>query len=69
MKKQTFALYFGNRGFMPAELIEGARQDMAKAGAAAVSNKEYAQFHDILVDATAAMKENVITAMKVFSNM
>ncbi len=31
MKKQTFALYFGNRGFMPAELIEGARQDMAKA--------------------------------------
>lgn len=26
-----FALYFGNRGFMPAELIEGAREDMAKA--------------------------------------
>ena len=24
MKKQTFALYFGNRGFMPAELIEGS---------------------------------------------
>ena len=31
MKKQTFALYFGNRGFMPAELIEGAREDMIKA--------------------------------------
>ncbi len=31
MKKQTFALYFGNRGFMPAELIEGARVDMVKA--------------------------------------
>lgn len=31
MKKQTFALYFGNRGFMPAELIEGARADMIKA--------------------------------------
>lgn len=31
MKKQTFALYFGNRGFMPAELIEGARQDLIKA--------------------------------------
>mgnify|MGYP002508631211 CR=1 FL=1 len=31
MKKQTFALYFGNRGFMPAELIEGARDDMVKA--------------------------------------
>ncbi len=26
-----FALYFGNRGFMPAELIEGAREDMVKA--------------------------------------
>lgn len=30
-EKQTFALYFGNRGFMPAELIEGAREDMVKA--------------------------------------
>ena len=26
-----FALYFGNRGFMPAELIAGARDDMVKA--------------------------------------
>lgn len=26
-----FALFFGNRGFMPAELIEGAREDMKKA--------------------------------------
>lgn len=31
MSRQLFALYFGNRGFMPAELIEGARQDMVKA--------------------------------------
>jgi len=31
MPKQTFALFFGNRGFMPAELIEGAREDMVKA--------------------------------------
>ena len=31
MKKQTFALYFGNRGFMPGELITGARGDMIKA--------------------------------------
>ena len=31
MKKTTFALFFGNRGFMPAELIEGARADMVKA--------------------------------------
>lgn len=26
-----FALYFGNRGFMPAELIAGAREDMIRA--------------------------------------
>ena len=31
MKKTTFALYFGNRGFMPGELITGARDDMIKA--------------------------------------
>ena len=31
MKKQTFGLFFGNLGFMPAELIEGAREDMVKA--------------------------------------
>jgi len=29
--KITLALYFANRGFMPAELIESARQDMMKA--------------------------------------
>ena len=27
----TFALYFGNRGFMPGELITGAREDMIRA--------------------------------------
>lgn len=31
MGKQTFALYFGNRGFFPASLIAGAREEMAKA--------------------------------------
>ncbi len=31
MKNQTFALYFGNRGFMPGDLIAGARTDMIKA--------------------------------------
>ena len=31
MKKMTFALCFGNRGFMPGELILGARDDMIKA--------------------------------------
>ena len=30
-----FALFFGNRGFMPAELIEGARVDMVSAVTAA----------------------------------
>ena len=28
MKKQTFALYFGNRGFFPEGLIAGAREEM-----------------------------------------
>jgi L-fucose isomerase-like protein len=31
MKKMTFALCFGNRGFMPGELILSARKDMVKA--------------------------------------
>jgi len=31
MKKQTFALYFGNRGFFPESLISGARDEMVKA--------------------------------------
>lgn len=40
---------------------------MAKAGAEAVSNKAYDQFHNVLMDAEKAMKENVIKAIKVFS--
>ncbi|MDD6302714.1 MAG: hypothetical protein PUA56_05425 [Bacillales bacterium] len=31
MKKMKFALFFGNRGFMPAELIHSARLEMIKA--------------------------------------
>ena len=31
MKKTTFALYFGNRRFMPAELLSSARQEMIEA--------------------------------------
>lgn len=42
---------------------------MAKAGADAVSNKNYSQFHDVLIDAKRAMAENVQTAMRIFSNM
>ncbi len=40
---------------------------MAKAGAAALSGKQYNQFHDILTDARKAMCENVKAAIKVFS--
>ncbi|MBR7133359.1 MAG: class II fructose-bisphosphate aldolase [Clostridia bacterium] len=40
---------------------------MAKAGGAAVSNKEYSQFHDVLIDAEKAIKENVMEAIKIFS--
>ena len=29
--RNTFALFFGNRGFMPSELILDARRDMIKA--------------------------------------
>ena len=42
---------------------------MAKAGAEEVSNKEYSQFHDVLLDAKRAMKNNVMTAIKIFSNI
>ncbi|MBP5274938.1 MAG: hypothetical protein ILO36_08415 [Abditibacteriota bacterium] len=31
MKKQTFALYFGNRGFFPESLIASAREEVAQA--------------------------------------
>lgn len=40
---------------------------MSKAGGDALSNKEYAQFHDALLDAQKAMKENVKEAIKIFS--
>lgn len=31
MEKQTFALYFANRGFFPGSLIAGAREEMTRA--------------------------------------
>ena len=40
---------------------------MSKAGAIAISNKEYSQFHDALLDAESAMKECVKKAIKTFS--
>ena len=42
---------------------------MSKAGGEAISNKEYSQFHDALLDAQKAMKENVMNAIQVFSNL
>lgn len=42
---------------------------MAKSGAEAVSNKNYTQFHDVLMDAEKAMKENIKSAIKVFANI
>lgn len=40
---------------------------MAKAGGEAISNKVYTQFHDALIDAEKAMKENVKAAISTFS--
>ena len=31
MRKTTFALFFGNRGFFPGELIGEARESMCRA--------------------------------------
>lgn len=42
---------------------------MSKAGAAAVSGKEYAQFHDVLLDAEKAMRADVMAAISVFSGL
>ena len=42
---------------------------MANAGGDAVSGKQYAQFHDALLDAERAMKENVKKAISVFSGL
>ena len=42
---------------------------MAKAGGEAISNKTYSQFHDSLIDAEKAMKENVKKAINIFSEM
>lgn len=40
---------------------------MSKSGGAAVSGKEYMQFHDVLLDAEAAMKADVMRAMRIFA--
>ena len=42
---------------------------MAKAGGDAISGKTYAQFHDALLDAENAMRENVKKAIAVFAGL
>ena len=42
---------------------------MAKAGGDAISNKTYSQFHDALLDAEKAMRDNVKKAISVFSGL
>lgn len=42
---------------------------MAKSGGEAISNKEYTQLHDALIDACNAMKENVKAAIKIFGGL
>lgn len=42
---------------------------MSRAGAAAVSGKQYKQFQDVLWDAEKAMKADVMTAIGVFSGL
>ena len=42
---------------------------MAAAGGAAISNKEYSQLHDALLDAENAMCEDVKRAIRVFSGL
>jgi fructose-bisphosphate aldolase class II len=42
---------------------------MAKAGGDAISNKIYSQFHDALLDAEKAMRDNVKKAISVFSGL
>ena len=48
------------------EAIQNAIDEVSNAGGDAISGKTYAQFHDALIDAEKAMKENVIAAINVF---
>lgn len=42
---------------------------LAKAGAEAVANKPYKQFHEAVADAEKAMYEDVLNAIKIFANL
>ena len=43
MKKTTFALFFGNRGFFPGELIADARRDLIAACERAIHDNDPAR--------------------------
>ena len=58
--------FFGYPITPQTEISAYLAKNMAKAGGEAVSNKEYSQFHDVLMDAEKAMKENVKEAIKIF---
>jgi len=72
-KKMTFALAFCNRGFMPGELIYGARDDMIKAGTNAVkellAKEDVTFFHDLALAAEKAMEADAEKAMRVFAGL
>lgn len=68
----------GGSGVSPQDYLEVIRRGvrkinyytyMAKAGGAAVSGKEYNQFHDALTDAKAAMQADAAKAISLFSNI
>ena len=66
----------GGSGVSPADYREVIRRGvrkinyytyMSKAGAAAISGRQYTQFHDALLDAQAAMQEDAGRAMRIFN--
>lgn len=68
----------GASGLTEAELKETIRRGIrkinyysntSKVAAEAIGQKKYTQFHDIVTDATAAVKKDVQEAMRVFGNL
>ncbi len=68
----------GASGLTEAELKETIRRGIrkinyysntSKVAAEAIGKKKYTQFHDIVTDATAAIKKDVAEAMRVFGNL
>lgn len=68
----------GASGLTEAELKETIRRGIrkinyysntSKVAAEEIAKKQYKQFHDIVTDATAAIKKDVMEAMRVFGNL